>query len=179
MSFVDFYKNECVPQLKEQFGYKNPMEVPRLKKIVISSSRKEAVADAKVLDRVAQELAMITGQKPIIRRARKSIATFKLREGMPIACMVTLRDRHMYEFYNRLVNVALPRTRDFRGVSPKGFDGMGNYTLGIQEQIIFPEIPYDKVDQIRGMNVTIVTTAETDEEGRALLKVLGMPFRER
>lgn len=179
MSFIDYYKNECVPQLTEQFGYKNPMQVPRLKKIVISSSRKEAVSDVKVLDRVSQELAVITGQKPIIRRARKSIATFKLREGMPIACMVTLRHRHMYEFYNRLVNVALPRTRDFRGVSPKGFDGKGNYTMGIQEQIIFPEIPYDKVDQIRGMNVTIVTSAETDEEGRALLKALGMPFRER
>jgi large subunit ribosomal protein L5 len=179
MTFIDFYKTECVPQLKEQFGYKNPMQVPRLEKIVLSSCRKEAVSDVKVLDRVSQELATISGQKPIIRRARKSIASFKLREGMPIACMVTLRQRLMYEFYNRLVNVALPSTRDFRGVSPRGFDGRGNYTLGLQEQIIFPEIPYDKVDQIRGMNVTIVTTAQTDEEGRALLKVLGMPFRER
>lgn len=155
------------------------MKLPRLKKIIVSSCCKEAVADAKVLDKVSEELAMITGQKPAIRRARKSIATFKLREGMPIACMVTLRGGRMYEFFNRLVNVALARTRDFRGVSPRGFDGHGNYTMGVREQIIFPEISYDKVDQIRGMNVTVVTTAKTDEEGHALLKTMGMPFRER
>ena len=179
MSFYQYYKSDCIPKLKEQFAYKNPMQVPRLQKIVVSSCRKEAVSDVKVLDRVSQELSLITGQKPVIRRARKSIATFKLRTGMPIACMVTLRHRNMYEFFNRLVNVALPGTRDFRGVSPRGFDGNGNYTMGIQEQIIFPEVPYDKVDQIRGMNVTIVTSAKTDDEGRALLAALGMPFRER
>ena len=179
MSYRDFYKEKCIPQLKEQFSYKNPMQVPRLEKIVLSSCRKEAVQDAKILDRVSQELALITGQKPIICRARKSIAGFKLREGMPIACSVTLRAKMMYEFFNRLVNVALPRTRDFRGISPRSFDGHGNYSLGIKEQIIFPEIPYDKVDQVRGMNVSIVTSAKTDEEGLALLKTMGMPFRER
>lgn len=137
MTFMEHYKKECIPVLREQFSYKNVMQVPRLDKIVVSSCRHEAVADVKVLDRVSDELSIITGQKPSIRRARKSIATFKLREGMPIGCMVTLRHRRMYEFYSRLVNVAMPRTRDFRGVSPRGFDGHGNYTLGIQEQIIF------------------------------------------
>lgn len=179
MSFVEFYKEQCIPQLREQFGYQNPMQVPRLEKIVISSCRKEAVQDVKVLDKVAEELSLITGQKPVIRRARKSIAGFKLRQGMPIACSVTLRGARMYEFFNRLVNVAMPRTRDFRGVSPRSFDGRGNYNLGIREQIIFPEIPYSQVDQVRGMNVTVVTTAKSDEEGVALLKVMGMPFRER
>ncbi len=179
MSYANFYKETCIPQLKEEFGYKNPMQIPRLQKIVISSCRKEAVQDVKVLDRVTEEIGLIAGQKPIIRRARKSIAAFKLREGMPIACSVTLRGQRMYEFLNRLVNVALPRTRDFRGISPKGFDGNGNFTLGIKEQIIFPEIPYDKVDQVRGMNITVVTSAKTDGEGRALLKGMGMPFRER
>jgi large subunit ribosomal protein L5 len=179
MAYAEFYKNDCVPKLKEKFSYKNPMQIPRLEKIVISSCRKEAVQDVKVLDRVSEELGLITGQRPVIRRARKSIAGFKLREGMPIACSVTLRGMRMYEFFNRLVNVAMPRTRDFRGVSPRGFDGHGNYSLGIREQIIFPEIPYDKVDQVRGMNVSVVTTAKTDEEGLALLKTMGMPFRER
>lgn len=176
--YREFYQKECVPKLMAQFQYKNPMTVPRLVKVVVSSTRKEAVSDIKVLDRVIEELEKITGQKPVQTRARKSIATFKLRTGMPIGCMVTLRGLKMYEFLNRLVNVALPRTRDFQGVSSSGFDGRGNYTLGIREQIIFPEVPYDKVDQIRGMNVTIVTTAKTDEEGRALLKHLGMPFKE-
>ena len=179
MAFVNVYKDQCIPKLREQFSYKNLMEVPKLAKIVVSSCRKEAVQDVKVLDRVSEELSLITGQKPIIRRARKSIAQFKLRAGMPIGCSVTLRGMKMYEFLNRLINVALPRTRDFRGMSPRAFDGHGNYSLGVREQIIFPEIPYDKVDQVRGMNVTIVTTAQTDEEGYALLKQLGMPFRER
>lgn len=176
--FEKYYKEECVPKLREEFGYKNPMQVPQVTKVIISSCRKEAVQDVKVLDRVADELGRVTGQKPIVRRARKSIATFKLRQGMPLSCVVTLRGLRMYEFLSRLVNVALPRTRDFRGVSPKGFDGHGNYTLGVREQIIFPEIPYDKVDQIRGFNVTVVTTAKTDDEGRALLRLMGMPFRE-
>jgi large subunit ribosomal protein L5 len=177
--YAEFYKKQCIPKLKEQFSYKNPMQIPRLEKIVISSCRKEAVQDVKVLDRVSEELSLITGQRPSIRRARKSIANFKLREGMPIACSVTLRGTRMYEFFNRLVNVALPRTRDFRGVSRHGFDGHGNYSMGIREQIIFPEIPYEKVDQVRGMNVSVVTTAKSDEEGLALLKIMGMPFRER
>lgn len=177
--YAEYYRKECVPKLKEQFNYKNPMQIPRLEKIVISSCRKEAVSDVKVLDRVAEELMQITGQKPVICRAKKSIAGFKLREGMPIACMVTLRGLHMYEFFSRLVNIALPGSRDFRGLSPRAFDGRGNYTMGIREQIIFPEVSYDKVDQVRGMNVTIVTTGKTDEEGHALLKTLGMPFRER
>ena len=155
------------------------MEIPRLKKIVLSSCSKEAVQDVKVLDRISEELALISGQKPVLRRARKSIANFKLRKGMPIASFVTLRGMNMYEFFNRLVNIALPRTRDFRGVSPKGFDGRGNYNLGIREQIIFPEIPYEKVDKVRGMNISIVTTAKSNDEGLALLKVMGMPFREK
>lgn len=179
MAYLEFYKQECRPKLAEQFNYKNSMQIPRLEKIVISSCRKEAVQDVKVLDRVSDEVALITGQKPVIRRARKSIASFKLRAGMPIACCTTLRGKKMYEFFNRLVNIALPRTRDFRGVSPRGFDGHGNYNLGIREQIIFPEISYEKVDQIRGINVSIVTTAKTNEEGFALLKIMGMPFRER
>jgi large subunit ribosomal protein L5 len=179
MSYKKYYKDECVPKLKEKFQYANVMQTPRLEKIVVSSCRKEAVSDAKVLDRVMAELALITGQKPALRKARKSIATFKLREGMPLACMVTLRGKKMYEFFNRLVNVALPRTRDFRGVSPRSFDGSGNYNMGVQEQIIFSEINYDQVDATRGMNVSIVTSAHTDEEGHALLQLMGMPFRER
>ena len=154
------------------------MQVPRLEKIVVNMGLGEAVSDIKVLDAAAEELAAITGQKPVIRRAKKSIASFKLRAGMPIGCMVTLRKQRMYEFLDRLVNVALPRVRDFKGVSPKSFDGRGNYTLGLREQIIFPEINYDKVDKIRGLNVAIVTTAKTDEEGKALLAELGMPFRQ-
>ncbi len=172
------YREIVVPNLMKQFGYKNVMQVPKLEKIVVNMGLGEAVSDIKVLDAAAEELAAITGQKPVIRRAKKSIASFKLRAGMPIGCMVTLRKQRMYEFLDRLVNVALPRVRDFKGVSPKSFDGRGNYTLGLREQIIFPEINYDKVDKIRGLNVAIVTTAKTDEEGKALLAELGMPFRQ-
>ncbi|RME04080.1 MAG: 50S ribosomal protein L5 [Deltaproteobacteria bacterium] len=172
-----FYKEEVVPKLMEEFGYGNVMEVPQLAKIVINMGLGEAVSDIKVLDSAQAELARITGQKPVVTKARKSIAAFKLRAGMPIGCMVTLRKSRMYEFFDRLVNIALPRVRDFRGVSGKAFDGRGNYALGIREQIIFPEIDYDKIDKIKGMNIVIVTTANTDEEGKALLKHLGMPFR--
>ena len=164
--------------MMKEFNYDNPMEVPALHKIVINMGLGEAVQDIKVMDSAMQDLATITGQRPAIRRARKSIAAFKVRKGMPIGCMVTLRGERMYEFFDRLVNFALPRVRDFRGVSSRSFDGKGNYTLGIREQIIFPEIDYNKVDRIRGMNITIVTTARTDEEGKALLKALGMPFRD-
>src|SRR3989338_5281678 len=176
MNFEKYYKTECLPTLQKELGGLNSMRVPRLEKVIVSSCLKEATQDAKVLDRAAEELALITGQRPLITRAKKSIATFKLREGMPLGCKITLRGKRMYEFLSRLINVALPRTRDFRGISPKGFDGRGNYTLGITEQIIFPEINYDKVDKIRGFNVTIVTTAKNDEEGRALLKKIGIPF---
>lgn len=174
----DFYKKEVVKRMMKEFGYKNEMEVPALKKIVINMGLGEAIQNIKVLDSAVNELAMITGQKPVITKSKKSIANFKLREGMAIGCMVTLRKARMYEFFDRLVNVALPRVRDFKGVSGKSFDGRGNYTLGIREQIIFPEIDYDKIDKIKGMNVTIVTTAKTDEEGKYLLKLLGMPFRD-
>ncbi len=177
--FELFYKGPCVQTLMKELGFKNPLRVPRVEKVVISSSPKEATQDAKVLEKVSEELSLISGQKPVVTKAKKSIANFKLRKGMPIGCAVTLRRQRMYEFLNRLFNIVLPRTRDFRGVSPKGFDGRGNYTLGIWEQIVFPEIPYDKIDHIRGMNVTIVTSARTDLEGKALLKVLGMPFREQ
>jgi large subunit ribosomal protein L5 len=170
------YQEEILPSLTKRFGYKSPMAVPRLSKITVNMGLGEAVSDPKVLDRAVEELGEITGQKPVITRARKSIAGFKLRAGMPIGCMVTLRRRRMYEFFERLVNVALPRVRDFKGVSPKSFDGRGNYALGIREQIIFPEINYDKVDKLRGVSVSIVTTAKTDEEGYQLLKELGMPF---
>jgi large subunit ribosomal protein L5 len=173
----EVYDKELIPQLTKEFSYKNVMEVPRLEKIVINMGLGEAIQNIKILDSAAQELSAISGQKPVITKARKSIASFKLREGMPIGCMVTLRKDRMYEFLDRLVNVALPRVRDFKGVSPKGFDGRGNYSLGVKEQLIFPEINYDKVDKIKGMNITVVTTARTDEEGRALLKLLGMPFR--
>ncbi|MBW1918061.1 MAG: 50S ribosomal protein L5 [Deltaproteobacteria bacterium] len=173
----DYYKQECIPLIMQEFHYKSPMQVPRLEKIVINMGLGEAIQNIKVLDSASQELAVITGQKPIVTRARKSIAAFKLREGMPIGCMVTLRRDKMYDFFDKLVNVALPRVRDFRGVSGKAFDGRGNYSLGIREQIIFPEINYDKIDKIKGLNITIVTTAQTDEEGRVLLKLLGMPFR--
>lgn len=172
------YNEVVVPILTKQFGYKNIMQVPKLYKIVVNMGLGEAIADIKVLDTATEELASITGQKPVIRRAKKSIASFKLRAGMPIGCMVTLRKRRMYEFFDRLVNVALPRVRDFKGVSSKSFDGRGNYTLGLREQIIFPEINYDKVDKIRGLNVAIITTAQTDEEAKALLAELGMPFRQ-
>lgn len=171
------FQSEIAPKLSEKYKYKSPMQIPRLAKIVLNMGLGEAIQNVKLLDSAAQELAQISGQKPVITRARQSIAAFKLRKGMPIGCMVTLRGSRMYEFYDKLVNVALPRVRDFRGVSPKAFDGRGNYTLGIKEQIIFPEIDYDKIDKIKGMNITIVTTAKTDDEARTLLALLGMPFR--
>jgi large subunit ribosomal protein L5 len=171
------YKDEIVPQLMKDFGFKNIMQVPKLDRIVVNMGLGEAVQNAKLIESAAEELKAITGRKPVITRAKKSIASFKLREGMPIGVMVTLRGEQMYDFLDRLVSLALPRTRDFKGISPKAFDGRGNYTLGIREQIVFPEINYDKIDRIKGMNVTLVTTAETDEQGRALLKSLGMPFR--
>ncbi len=171
------YRGEVVPALTKEFGYTSVMAVPRVTKIVVNMGVGEAIQDAKLLDQAADELATITGQKPSITRARKSIANFKLREGMAIGCRVTLRGRRMYEFLDRLMNLALPRVRDFRGISPRAFDGRGNYTLGIRDQLIFPEINYAKVQKVKGMNVCVVTTAKTDEEGRALLAHLGMPFR--
>ncbi len=173
----ELYEKEVAPRLAEKFQYKSPMQIPRLSKIVLNMGLGEAIQNVKILETASEELALISGQKPVITRARLSIAAFKLRKGMPIGCMVTLRGNRMYEFYDKLVNIALPRVRDFRGVSPRSFDGRGNYTLGIKEQIIFPEIDYDKIDKIKGLNVTIVTTAETDEEARELLALLGMPFR--
>lgn len=171
------FDKEIAPVLMKEFELKNPNAVPRLHKIVINMGVGEATQNAKVLDPAANELAAITGQKPVITRAKKSIAAFKVRAGMPIGAMVTLRGHRMYEFLDRLVNVAMPRVRDFRGVSTKSFDGRGNYTLGLRDQLVFPEIDYAKVDKLKGMNVTIVTTAQTDNEARALLKHLGMPFR--
>ena len=171
------YDKEVLPQLMKDFKYKNVMQAPKLDKVVINIGVGEAVSDMKVLDGAVADLTAITGQKPIIRRAKKSIAAFKLREGMPIGTKVTLRGVRLYEFFDRLVNFSMPRIRDFRGISDKSFDGRGNYTLGIKEQIIFPEIEYDKIDKLRGMNITIATTAKTDEEVKALLKQLGMPFR--
>jgi large subunit ribosomal protein L5 len=173
----DLYKEECVPAMMQEFRYKSSMQVPRVKKIIVNMGLGEATQNIKILDSASAELAAIAGQKPVITRARKSIAAFKLREGMPIGCMVTLRRDKMFEFLDRLLNVALPRVRDFRGVSDKAFDGRGNYTLGIKEQIIFPEIDYDKIDKIKGMNITIVTSASTDVEAKFLLRRLGMPFR--
>jgi len=161
----------------KRFNYKNQMEVPKLEKIVVNMGLGEAIQNIKILDSAVQELSQITGQKPVITKAKKSIAQFKLRSGMPIGAMVTLRKERMYEFFNRLVNVALPRVRDFKGLSGKSFDGRGNYAMGIREQLIFPEIHYDKIDKIKGMNIVIVTTAKTDEEGKELLRLLGMPFR--
>ena len=171
------YQDEVVPQLMKDFSLKNIMQVPKLDRIVINMGLGEAVQNGKLVESATEELMAITGRKPVVTRAKKSIAGFKLREGMPIGVMVTLRGEQMYDFLDRLITVALPRTRDFKGISPKAFDGRGNYTLGIREQIIFPEINYDKIDKIKGMNITFVTTAETDEQGRALLKSLGMPFR--
>ncbi len=171
------YRSEVVPTLTKEFGYTSVMAVPRVKKIVVNMGVGEAIQDAKLLDQAADELATITGQKPAITRARKSIANFKLRAGMAIGCRVTIRGRRMYEFLDRLMNLALPRVRDFRGVPPRAFDGRGNYTLGIRDQLIFPEVNYAKVQKVKGMNVCLVTTAETDEEARALLTHLGMPFR--
>ena len=171
------YQKDVAPQIAKEFGITNPMGVPRLEKIVINMGMGEAIANAKILDTAADELRSITGQKPVITKAKKSIASFKLRQGMPIGVVVTLRGDRMYEFLDRLVSVALPRVRDFRGVSPKAFDGRGNYTIGVREQLIFPEIDFNKVDKLRGMNISIVTTARNDEQARALLKALGMPFR--
>ena len=173
----DLYQENVIPALMKRFGYQNRMEVPRLDKIVINMGLGEAIQNIKILDSAVQELSQITGQKPIITKAKKSIAQFKLRTGMPIGCMVTLRKERMNEFFSRLVNIALPRVRDFKGVSGKSFDGRGNYSLGIREQLIFPEIHYDKIDKVKGMNIITVTTAKTDEEGKELLKLLGMPFR--
>ena len=171
------YQVEVVPKLKERFQYRSSMQIPKLSKIVLNMGLGEAIQNIKILDSATEELTAISGQKPVITRARQSIATFKLRKGMPIGCMVTLRGQRMYEFLDKLVNVALPRVRDFRGVSPRGFDGRGNFTVGIKEQIIFPEIDYDEIDKIKGMNITIVTTAEKDDQARELLALLGMPFR--
>lgn len=171
-----FYRQQIVPELIGKFGYKNVMQVPKLSKIVLNMGLGEAIQNIKVLDSAMEELALIAGQKPVVRRARKSIASFKLRAGMPIGCTVTLRGDRMYDLFTRLVNIALPRLRDFRGVSGKAFDGRGNYSLGIKEHIIFPEIEYDKIDRIQGLNITVVTDAETDEEGKELLRLMGMPF---
>ncbi|MCG6905906.1 MAG: 50S ribosomal protein L5 [Desulfobacteraceae bacterium] len=171
------YQKEMVPQLMETLKLKNPMQVPRLVKIVLNVGMGEAIHNMKLLDSAVEELALISGQKPVITRAKKSIAAFKLREGMPIGCMVTLRRDRMYDFMSKLVNIALPRVRDFRGISGKAFDGRGNYSLGIREQIIFPEIDYDKIDKINGLNVSIVTSAKSDQEGKELLKLMGMPFK--
>ncbi len=175
-SLKKLYRQELVPKLMERFGYRNMMQVPKLRKIVLNMGLGEAIQNIKILDSAVEELALIAGQKPVVTRARKSIASFKLRAGMPIGCMVTLRGDRMYDFFTRLVNIALPRVRDFRGISAKAFDGRGNYSLGIKEHIIFPEIDYDKIDKIKGLNVAVVTTAETDEEGKELLGLMGMPF---
>ncbi|RJP85025.1 MAG: 50S ribosomal protein L5 [Desulfobacteraceae bacterium] len=177
MPLKEFYEKEVVPKLIETFKYKNVFEVPKLEKIVLNIGLGEAIHNIKMLDAAKEELKLIAGQAPVITRARKSIAAFKLREGMPIGCMVTLRRKQMFDFFEKLVNIALPRVRDFRGISGKAFDGKGNYTLGIKEQIIFPEIDYDKIDVIKGMNITVVTTAKNNEEGKELLKLMGMPFR--
>jgi large subunit ribosomal protein L5 len=171
------YQETIVPKLKEQFGYTNIHQVPKLVKVTVNRGLGEASQNAKALESSVNELAIITGQKPVVTRAKQAIAGFKIRQGMPVGVMVTLRSDRMYSFLNRLINLSLPRIRDFRGVSPKSFDGRGNYTLGIREQLIFPEIEYDSIDQIRGMDISIITTAKTDEEGRALLKEMGMPFR--
>ena len=173
----DRYQQEVVPALAKEFGYKNVMAVPKIEKVVVNMGLGEATSNAKLVDVGADELARITGQKPVTRRAKKSIAAFKVRKGMPIASMVTLRGERMWEFLDRLMTIALPRVRDFKGVSPKGFDGRGNYTLGLRDQLLFPEIDYMKVDKARGMNVSVVTTAKTDEEARKLLQFIGMPFR--
>jgi large subunit ribosomal protein L5 len=171
------YKKDIVPKLMEKFGYRNPMQVPKLEKVVVNMGLGAAIENIKVIDSATEELGLVTGQRPVVAKARKSISNFKLREGYPIGVKVTLRRDRMFHFLDKLMSVALPRVRDFKGVSNKGFDGRGNYTLGVREQIIFPEINYDKIDKIKGMNITIVTTAHTDEEGHELLRLLGMPFR--
>jgi large subunit ribosomal protein L5 len=172
------YQKEVAPAIAREFGIKNPMAIPRVQKIVLNMGMGEAIANAKILDTATEELRTITGQKPVVTKAKKSIASFKLRQGMPIGVMVTLRGDRMYEFLDRFVSIALPRVRDFRGVSPKAFDGRGNYTIGVREQLIFPEIDFNKVDKLRGMNISIITSARNDEQARALLKGLGMPFRQ-
>lgn len=173
----EYYKTTVAASLQEKFKYRNPMQIPTLKKVVVNMGLGEAIQNSKILDSAQQEMAMITGQWPVMRKARKSIATFKLREGMTIGCKVTLRRDNMFHFLDKLISIALPRVRDFRGVNPKGFDGRGNFSMGIKEQIIFPEINYDRIEKIRGMNITVVTSAKTDEEARQLLEQLGMPFR--
>lgn len=172
------YRKEIAPAIAKEFGIKNPMAIPRIEKIVVNMGLGEASSNAKILDAATEELRSITGQKPVVTKAKKSIAAFKLRQGMSIGTMVTLRGDRMYEFLDRLISVALPRVRDFRGISGKSFDGRGNYTLGVREQLIFPEIDFNKVDKTRGMNISIITTAKTDEEARSLLKSMGMPFRQ-
>jgi large subunit ribosomal protein L5 len=172
------YQKEVVPALQKEFGYRNVMAVPKIEKVVVNMGLGEATSNAKIIDTGADELARITGQKPVTRRAKKSIAAFKVRKGQPVATMVTLRGERMWEFLDRLMSIALPRVRDFKGVSPRGFDGRGNYTLGLRDQLLFPEIDYMKVDKARGMNVSVVTTAKTDEEARKLLQFIGMPFRQ-
>lgn len=171
------YFKEVVPALVREFNYKNKMEIPKLEKIVVNMGLGEAIQNIKILDSAVVELSMIVGQRPIITKAKRSIATFKLRQGMPIGCRVTLRREKMYEFFDRLVNVALPRVRDFRGISQKSFDGRGNFSVGLKEQIIFPEIDYDKIDKVKGMNIAVVTSAKTDDEARQLLKLMGLPFK--
>jgi len=173
----DYYTEQVIPSLVKEFKYKNRMQVPKLDKIVVNMGVGEAIQNIKALESAVADLSMIVGQKPVITKAKKSIATFKLRQGMSIGCRVTLRGDRMYEFFDRLVNIALPRVRDFRGISPKSFDGRGNFAMGLKEQIIFPEIDYDKIDKIRGMNIVIATTARTDEEARQLLRLMGLPFR--
>jgi large subunit ribosomal protein L5 len=173
----DKYQKEVVPALKKEFGYANAMAIPKIRKVVVNMGLGEATSNAKIVDTASDELSKITGQKATVRRAKKSIAAFKVREGMPVGAMVTLRGERMYEFLDRLMSIALPRVRDFKGISPKGFDGRGNYTLGLRDQIIFPEIDYMKVDKARGMNISVVTSAKTDEEARKLLQLIGLPFR--
>ena len=177
MALKIYYEEEVVPTLKETFQYKNIHQIPRIEKVVLNMGLGEAIHNIKILDGAKEELKIISGQSPVVTRAKKSVAAFKVREGMPIGCMVTLRRGRMYDFLEKLINIALPRVRDFRGISGKAFDGFGNYTLGIREHIIFPEIDYEKVDAIKGLNITIVTSAKTDAEGKELLKLLGMPFR--
>lgn len=175
----EYYEDTCRPQLKDEHGFTNGMDIPRIEKIVLNMGLGEAVQNPKVVDNAANDLTQIAGQKAVVTRAKKSIATFKLREGMPIGCRVTLRRERMYDFLSRLINIALPRVRDFRGVSPKGFDGRGNFSMGVKEHIIFPEIDYDKIDKIRGLNISIVTSAKTDDTALSLLKMMGMPFKNK
>lgn len=175
----EYYEETCRPQLQEMHDYTNVMEIPRVEKVVLNMGLGEAVQNPKIVEKAADELSQIAGQKTVVTKAKKSIAGFKLREGMPIGCRVTLRNEKMYDFLSRLINIALPRVRDFRGISPKGFDGRGNYSLGVKEHIIFPEIDYDKIDKIRGLNITIVTSAQNDESALSLLKLMGMPFKSK